>query len=156
MPHSNSIKNAIVGQCAVEGMVLDYERGLWKAAKDVFPAIELRGCSFHWGQAFWRTVQINERVASSTEHEDGSGATLLRPPPNPTSRGQGCGKQIHLVSELSLRRIQQKSTRSMQSGLFSAWDAYTAGDISTSGLLKKVSVIYGHRVLRTEEVEDEY
>ncbi|WAR17486.1 hypothetical protein MAR_032080 [Mya arenaria] len=143
MPHSNSIKNAIVGQCAVEGMVLDYERGLWKAAKDVFPN----------HRAPW--LQLSLGVASSTEHEDGSGATLLRPPPNPTSRGQGCGKQIHLVSELSLRRIQRKSTRSMQSGLFSAWDAYTAGDISTSGLLKKVSVIYGHRVLRTEEVEDE-
>ncbi|WAR07137.1 hypothetical protein MAR_017095 [Mya arenaria] len=64
-------------------------------------------------------------------------------------------EQIHLVSELSLRRIQRKSTRSMQWRLFSAWDAYTASDISISGLLKKVSVIYGHRVLRTEEVEDD-
>ncbi|WAR31060.1 hypothetical protein MAR_033602 [Mya arenaria] len=209
-----SIKNAIVGQCAVEGMVLDYERGLWKAAKDVFPAIELRGCAFHWGQAIWRTVQ---RLGLATQYsqdrrthafirkvlslpflpkehirptfecmKDYTSSEAVLPficilelnfsPPGWHRRlnmktgaappfyvllqvlhleAKDVEEQIHLVSELSLRRIQRKSTRSMQSRLFSAWDAYTAGDISTSGLLKKVSVIYGHRVLRTEKVEDE-
>ncbi|WAR31255.1 hypothetical protein MAR_033797, partial [Mya arenaria] len=65
-----SIKNAIVGQCAVEGMVLDYERGLWKAAKEVFPVIKLRGCAFHWGQAIWRTVQ---RLGLATQYSQDRG-----------------------------------------------------------------------------------
>ena len=44
--------------------------------------------------------------------------------------------------------------RSLQSRLFAAWNAYTAGDLTTSGLLK-MSVVYGHRILRAGQQEDE-
>ena len=39
--------------------------------------------------------------------------------------------------------------------LFVAWDAYSAGDLTTSGLLKKVTVVYGHRNLRAGQQYEE-
>ena len=43
----------------------------------------------------------------------------------------------------------------MQFRLLSAWDAYATGDLTTSGLVKKVSIIYDHRVHREEQQEEE-
>ena len=38
-------------------VILDFEAATWKALKNVFPGVELRGCSFHFTQAVYRHVQ---------------------------------------------------------------------------------------------------
>ena len=40
-----------------ERLVADFEDGLWRTVKTVFPDIHIQGCVFHWGQAVWRYVQ---------------------------------------------------------------------------------------------------
>ena len=40
-----------------ERLAADFEDGLWRAVKTVFPDIHMQGCAFHWGQAVWRHVQ---------------------------------------------------------------------------------------------------
>ncbi|XP_033756187.1 uncharacterized protein LOC117338932 [Pecten maximus] len=40
----------------VEGFMLDFEAGCWRAVRSVFPGVDLKGCSFHWAQAVLRKV----------------------------------------------------------------------------------------------------
>ena len=42
----------------VEEVVCDFEAAIWKAVKEVLPDVNMKGCSFHWGQALWRHVQV--------------------------------------------------------------------------------------------------
>lgn len=42
---------------SLQEIILDYEMAMWKAADSIFPAVTVRGCAFHWGQAVWRKVQ---------------------------------------------------------------------------------------------------
>lgn len=50
--------NRFLAGCAVQGMVVDYEKALWKALRHVFPQVSLSGCVFHWSQAVWSHVQV--------------------------------------------------------------------------------------------------
>ena len=42
---------------SVQCVVMDFEQAVWGAFRSVFPSINLRGCSFHWGQTVWRKIQ---------------------------------------------------------------------------------------------------
>ena len=46
-----------LGDLAVEEIVMDFEASAWKAVREEFPHVRLRGCTFHWTQAVWRKVQ---------------------------------------------------------------------------------------------------
>lgn len=50
--------------------------------------------------------------------------------------------QMKLMSEGKLMKLQKKSTRSMQAMIFSVWDKYAAGEVSTSKLLKRLAAVY--------------
>lgn len=41
---------------SLQQIILDYEMAMWEAADSIFPAVTVRGCAFHWGQAVWRKV----------------------------------------------------------------------------------------------------
>ena len=41
----------------VEVFTADFERGIWKGIRDVFPDPRIRGCAFHWSKAVFAKVQ---------------------------------------------------------------------------------------------------
>jgi hypothetical protein len=51
-----TVKALLTDECAVQRVVLDFERGSWKAVKKVFPDVDVRGCSFHWSQCIYRKI----------------------------------------------------------------------------------------------------
>lgn len=226
------------GNICLEGVVLDYERAIWKALRVVFQdrQISFQGCAFHWGQAVWRHVQ-SLGLASQYLSDAGTRCfirKLLSLPFIPAEHieptfdalrsfnssdnieplldyvhtnwiqssfwpiqcwcvyGQSVRtnndvegwhnrlnsragvapafynlvrklreestfveQQVTLVSEMRLKKIQRMSYRSTQARLFAAWDSYRSGEISTTGLLKKVSNIYTPRLKRHEEDEED-
>ena len=44
---------------AVRRITLDFERALWTVLRELLPDVSLQGCLFHWTQALWRKVSIN-------------------------------------------------------------------------------------------------
>lgn len=55
---------------SLQEIILDYEMAMWKAADSIFPAVTVRGCAFHWGQAVWRKVQDLGLQTSYMEREE--------------------------------------------------------------------------------------
>lgn len=47
------IKN-ILPEVKLQTLVADFENSFWRAARSVFPDVNIKGCSFHWRQAVWR------------------------------------------------------------------------------------------------------
>ncbi|CAG2211533.1 unnamed protein product [Mytilus edulis] len=43
----------------LQGMVVDFEAGLWQALRQRFPGTPIQGCAFHWAQAVFRKIQEN-------------------------------------------------------------------------------------------------
>ena len=41
----------------VQTVVGDFESAVWKAVRQVIPHVDMRGCSFHWGQAVFLHLQ---------------------------------------------------------------------------------------------------
>lgn len=48
---------AIIQECKVEKIVMDFEMALWSVVRKLFPVAKLQGCAFHWNQAVWRKIQ---------------------------------------------------------------------------------------------------
>ena len=53
-----AIRRGLEDKQVVEEIVVDFEKALWKAIRRSFPTTFTKGCSFHWGQAVWRQVQV--------------------------------------------------------------------------------------------------
>jgi hypothetical protein len=51
--------------------------------------------------------------------------------------------QMRLVSESKLKRYQRKTYKQLQAKIFAAWESFTNGDKSISGLLRACSRING-------------
>ncbi|KAL8560317.1 hypothetical protein ACOMHN_006048 [Nucella lapillus] len=41
----------------LECVTMDFEAAAWAAFRAAFPEVDVRGCSFHWGQAVWHHMQ---------------------------------------------------------------------------------------------------
>ena len=41
---------------ALRKIMVDYEKGLWSALRELLPEVIIVGCVFHWTQAVWRKV----------------------------------------------------------------------------------------------------
>ncbi|CAD5126929.1 DgyrCDS14943 [Dimorphilus gyrociliatus] len=40
-----------------QDVVVDFEKGLWKALKSIYSAVSIRQCAFHWSQTVYRKIQ---------------------------------------------------------------------------------------------------
>ncbi|WAR16480.1 hypothetical protein MAR_031074 [Mya arenaria] len=92
----------------------------------------------------WNGTRLEEGT------EEGSKATFIR--------NQAQRLHVQLGQAVSVQFLVQHWLVSPCSTLEErciGWDSYSSGDLSTSGLLKKVSVIFGHRVFRTSDEDEE-
>ena len=53
-----TIRELLEGDINLKSIVLDFEAAAWKAAEEIFPLVQLRGCAFHWAQCVWRRLQV--------------------------------------------------------------------------------------------------
>jgi hypothetical protein len=53
----NELNKIFKTSAQVQDMVLDFELSLWKAIQEVYPAVRIRGCAFHWTQSVYRKIQ---------------------------------------------------------------------------------------------------
>lgn len=47
---------------AVEQITIDFEKAVWNVLRNLFPEVKLQGCAFHWTQALWRKVRVQNKV----------------------------------------------------------------------------------------------
>ncbi|XP_041350034.1 uncharacterized protein LOC121369182 isoform X2 [Gigantopelta aegis] len=52
-----AIDDLLPQRAAVLEFVADFETGMWKGIREVYPGLPIKGCCFHWNQAVWRKVQ---------------------------------------------------------------------------------------------------
>ncbi|XP_006814468.2 uncharacterized protein LOC100373162 [Saccoglossus kowalevskii] len=52
-----AVKELLPADILLKEIMADYEEAIWRAARDVFDGVEIKGCSFHWRQAVYRKVQ---------------------------------------------------------------------------------------------------
>ena len=53
-----TVISLLLNEPKVKKIVLDYEKAMWSAIRQVMPNLELMGCSFYWTQALWRKVSM--------------------------------------------------------------------------------------------------
>ncbi|KAL5018704.1 hypothetical protein ScPMuIL_004426, partial [Solemya velum] len=46
----------LIPDARVQSFTLDFEAATWRSIQDTFPGADIKGCSFHWGQAVMRKV----------------------------------------------------------------------------------------------------
>jgi len=223
-----ALKAACSGEYRVSICVADFEKAAWKAFRQVYPEISMKGCVFHFTQAIWRKVQelglqvmyqnddtyysyirrlmalpylpankivknfeCLERTATTQALVDLTAyirhtwiESSTWPPAdwcvfkkhirtNNDIEGwhhalnRQAGDQVHLPLYLlikvlykesmkvndqirlvragQLSKIQQPKYRNLNSALFSLWEQYEEGQITSKVLLREVSTIYGPR-----------
>ena len=52
-----TIKSAMTEPILLESFRIDFEKGMKKAVKNVFPGVQVSGCFFHFKKAIWTNVQ---------------------------------------------------------------------------------------------------
>ncbi|XP_065928228.1 uncharacterized protein [Magallana gigas] len=55
---------------AVTLFTADFERGIWKGIREVFPGAQIRGCVFHWSKAVYTKVQEHGLQVAYRERDD--------------------------------------------------------------------------------------
>ncbi|XP_002739631.1 uncharacterized protein LOC100367179 [Saccoglossus kowalevskii] len=53
----HGVKQLLPEAIALSECMVDFEEAMWKAIRDVYPAVNIKGCAFHWKQAVWRHNQ---------------------------------------------------------------------------------------------------
>ena len=54
---------------ALQEVVGDFEKAVWRAVQDVFPGVAIKGCGFHWSQCLLRKIKNIGMTKLYREHE---------------------------------------------------------------------------------------
>lgn len=50
----------ILEKPAVQEVVSNFERGIWRGVQAVFPEVKMYGCAFHWTHALFRNLKKSD------------------------------------------------------------------------------------------------
>ena len=49
---------------ALKRVTIDFEKAIWMVLRELLPNVEIQGCVFHWTQALWKRLVMEQEICN--------------------------------------------------------------------------------------------